>query len=83
VTTVKVCHGQFYFLYNDGNSIFFNDEFGAFKGLLDCSHDHIHMKWVAKLNDSSEHLAFIVNGDKLWAMHNDPISKVRTLVIKV
>jgi hypothetical protein len=56
--------------------------FWAFKGLLDCSHDHIHMKWMAKLNDSSEHLAFIMNGDKLWAMHNDTISKIRIVVIK-
>ncbi len=79
---VKVCHGQLYSLYNDCNSPFSSDEFWAFKGLLDCSHDHIHMKWVAELNDFSEHLAFIVNGDKLWAMHNDPILKLRIVVIK-
>ncbi len=58
---------------NDGSSLFSNDEFQAFKGLLDCGHDHIHMKWVANLNDSSEQLAFIVSGDKLWAMHNDQV----------
>jgi hypothetical protein len=38
------------------------------------------MKWVANLNDSNEQLAFIVNGDKLWAMHNDQVSKVRIVV---
>ncbi len=38
-------------------------------------------KWVANLNDSSEQLAFIVSGDKLWAMHNNQVSKVKTIVI--
>jgi hypothetical protein len=82
MVAIKVCHGQLYSLYNDGNSSFSSDEFWAFKGLLDCSHDHIHMKWEVELNDFSEHLAFIVNGDTFWAMHNDPISKVRTIVTK-
>jgi hypothetical protein len=40
------------------------------------------MKWVANLNDSTNYLVFIVNGDKLWAMHNDPISKVQIVVIR-
>jgi hypothetical protein len=82
VIVVKSCQGQLYSLYNDGSSQFSSDEFWAFKGLLDYNHDHIHMKWMAKLNDSSEHLAFIMNGDKLWAMHNDTISKIRIVVIK-
>jgi hypothetical protein len=34
------------------------------------------MKWVADLNDSSDQLVFIVNGEKLWAMHNDSILKL-------
>jgi hypothetical protein len=38
------------------------------------------MKWVANLNESSEQLVFIVNGDKFWAMHNDQVLKVRTIV---
>jgi hypothetical protein len=37
------------------------------------------MKWVVDLNDSREQLAFIVNGDKLWAMCNDPVLKIRTI----
>jgi hypothetical protein len=41
------------------------------------------MKWVANLNDYSEYFYFIVNGDKLWAMHNDIVSKVRTLVSRL
>jgi hypothetical protein len=35
-----------------------------FEGLLDYSHDHIHMQCMANLNDLSEQLAFIVNGEK-------------------
>jgi hypothetical protein len=34
------------------------------------------MEWVVDLNDSNNQLAFIVNGEKLWAMSNNPISKV-------
>jgi hypothetical protein len=63
-------------LYNDVNSSFSSDEFWAFKGLLYCSHEHIHMKWVANLNDFSEHFFFIVNGEKLWAMHNESTLKL-------
>jgi hypothetical protein len=35
VVTVKICQGKLYTLYNDGNSSFSNDEFLAFKSLLD------------------------------------------------
>jgi len=78
-------------LYNDGTS-FFTNELWAFKGLLDCTYEHIHLKWVADMNDSNETLAFIVNNEKIWAMHMDPISKqwivvtldtYRTLIYKV
>jgi len=34
------------------------------------------MKWVANLNDSNEQFFFIVNGEKLWAMHNDLVLKL-------
>jgi len=69
-------------LYNDGNSSFSSDEFWAFKSLLNFSYDYIHMKWVANLNDNNEQLAFHVNGEKFWAMHNDPLSKLQTIVIQ-
>ncbi len=66
-------------LYNDG-SLFSINEFQAFKALLDCTHEHIHLKWVANMNDSNETIVFIVNNEKIWAMHMDPISKQRTIV---
>lgn len=50
--------------------------------IIDYTHEHIHMKWVANLNDPSEQLAFIMNNEKLWAMHKDPMSKVQTIVIQ-
>jgi hypothetical protein len=34
------------------------------------------MKWVVDLNDSNEQLAFLVNNEKLWGMHNNPMFKV-------
>jgi hypothetical protein len=77
VVVVKICQGQFYSLYNDVNFSFSSDELWAFgRTLLNCSHEHIHMKWVANLNDSSDKFVFIVNGEKLWAMHNDSIFKL-------
>ncbi len=40
------------------------------------------MQWVANMNDSNEQRAFIVNGEKFYAMHNiDLISKVWKVVI--
>jgi hypothetical protein len=59
---------------------FSSDEFGAFKSSLDCSHDHIHMQLVVDLNDFNEQLAFIVNGEKIWTMHNNLVLKVRIVV---
>jgi hypothetical protein len=48
---------------------------------VSCTHEHIHLKWVANFNDYNEQLALIVNNEKLWAMWNDPIKKIRTIVI--
>jgi hypothetical protein len=39
------------------------------------------MQWVANLKDSNEQRAFIMNGEKLWAMHNNLVSKVWKIVI--
>ncbi len=65
----RFVRGRDYSLYNDVNFSFSSDEFWAFEGLLDYNHEHIHMKWVANINDYDEQLFFIVNGEKLWAMH--------------
>jgi hypothetical protein len=54
----------------------------SFGHLKVCSHEHIHMKWVAYLNDSNEQFIFIVNGEKLWVMHNDQVLKLRIVVIR-
>jgi hypothetical protein len=67
-------------LYNDGNSSFSSDEFWAFKSLVNFSHDYIHMKWVVDLNDNNEQLAYFVNGEKIWATHNDPLSKLQIVL---
>jgi hypothetical protein len=73
VHVIKIYQGQLYCLYNDGSTSLFNDELWVFKGLLDCNHDHINMQWVVNLNNSNEQFAFIVNGKKLWTMHNNPL----------
>jgi len=46
-----------------------------------CTHEHIHLKWVANFNDYNEQVVFIMNNEKVWAMCNDPIKKVWTIVI--
>jgi hypothetical protein len=43
----------------------------------------MHTKWVVDLNDCSEQFTFIVNNEKLQVVHNDPISKVQTIVIPI
>jgi hypothetical protein len=35
---------------------------------------------VADLNNSSEQLVSIMNGEKLWAMHNDSILKLQIVI---
>jgi hypothetical protein len=38
------------------------------------------MKWVANLNDNNEKVAFLMNVEKIWAMHNNPMSKLQPVV---
>jgi hypothetical protein len=54
VAALQVCEGQLYALYVDRGTAFGRDEFWAFSGLLDCSHDSIHWKWVADLNSAED-----------------------------
>jgi hypothetical protein len=39
------------------------------------------MQWVANLNDNNGKLAFLVNAEKIWAMHNNPMFKLQPIVI--
>lgn len=50
VAALKVCEGQLYTLYIERGTSFAKDDFWAFSGLLDCSHESIYMKWVCNLN---------------------------------
>jgi hypothetical protein len=70
VGALKVCEGQLYTMYVDRGTCFSKDDFWAFTSLLDCSHETIHLKWVADLNHSEEaQLAFVVGGEQHWAAH--------------
>ncbi len=40
------------------------------------------MKWVANLSDNNGKLTFLVNVEKIWAMHNNPMSKLQLVVIR-
>ncbi len=50
--------------------------------MLDFNHDHIHMQWVVNLNDNNRKLAFLVNAEKSWAMHNNPMFELQLVVIR-
>jgi hypothetical protein len=62
VATIKVCEGDLYNMYLEQSSNFNADTFWAFKSLLECKHENIHMKWKPNLNFGLQHLAFEVNG---------------------
>ena len=58
-----------YILYINEATKYDFDEFWAFKDIQNFTHNVIQLKWVEDLNDGIEHLAFMVNGDKLFAKH--------------
>jgi hypothetical protein len=62
VATIKVCQGDLYNMYLEESSNFTIDTFWAFKSLLKCKHENIHMKWIPNLNSRVQNLAFEVNG---------------------
>jgi hypothetical protein len=73
---VKICEGQFYSFYTDFKLKYTQDEFFAFKGLLDYNHQSIHMKWVPNLNLEEENLAFQCGGEKYLVMHSNNTTRV-------
>ena len=68
MVALKIYEGQLHSLYTHKGIAFAFDVFWAFCNLLDCSHEQVHMKWVADLNDNSANLAIVANGEKIWAM---------------
>jgi len=77
VAALKLCEGQLYSLFVDTGNGFSQDEFWSFHGLLDSSHESIHLKWVCDLNSSGEaQLAFFVGGTQHWAVYaGEPVSR--------
>ena len=76
IGVVKVCKGQLYSMYNCHSRVFSTNEFFVFKSIIEGTHDHIHTHWVLNdpenptmfdLNCDAEHLAFIVDGNNLYA----------------
>jgi hypothetical protein len=62
VVTIKVCQCDMCNMYLEQSSNFIVDTFWAFKSLLECKHENIHMKWILDFNSGLQHLAFEVNG---------------------
>jgi hypothetical protein len=71
VAALKVTEGQLFSMYVDKGTNFSSDEFWAFRGLLDCTHESIHWRWIEDLNDSQGgQLVFIMADQKIWAQHD-------------
>jgi hypothetical protein len=50
VVTIKVYQGDMYNMYLKQSSNFTTNTFWAFKSLLECRDENIHMKWILDLN---------------------------------
>jgi hypothetical protein len=61
VATMKIYQGDFYNMYCDQTLKYTTYNFWAFKSLLDCKHENIHMRWVSDVNTKVCHLAFKVS----------------------
>jgi len=62
MAAIKVCQVDLYNMYLERSSNFTANTFWAFKSLLECKHENIHMKWILDFNFGLQHLAFEVNG---------------------
>jgi hypothetical protein len=82
VVAIKVCQGDMYNMYLEESSNFIANTFWAFKFLLKCKHENIHMKWIPNFNSGLQHLVFEVNGQHIWAMHHDLETMTPTFVIE-
>jgi hypothetical protein len=71
VATLTMCQGQFYEMYRDDTKAFGTHQFVAFKQMVECRHEEIHVKWDVDMNESGEVLAFTVGGKILAAKHDD------------
>jgi hypothetical protein len=69
-------------MYLEQSLNFTANTYWAFKSLLECKHENIHMKWIFDLNFGLQHLAFEVNGQLIWAMHCDLETLMPTFVIE-
>ena len=69
VATLLWCEGQLFTFYLDSDTAFRKDEFHTFNQMTGCNHEHILLKWDANLNLPCEHLAFVVEGESLHAVH--------------
>lgn len=86
VAALKICDMQIFSMYLDHQTAFKSDEFWAHQGLAELTHESIFLKWWPDMNTSSEHLAFMVNGDKHFAKHLlKPVDKemYTSLVLRV
>ena len=69
IATLFWCEGQLFTFYLDNDSAFIRDKFHTLNKVIRCNHEQILLKWDGNLNLPYEHLAFVVEGESLHAMH--------------
>jgi len=63
IAAVKIYQASLSTIYVDPATSFGTDEFWSFQNLVDCSHEHIHLKWITDLNDGSAVLVFVCHSE--------------------
>jgi len=82
VATIEVYQGDVYNMYYDQTSRFTANSFCTFKLLLELKHENIHMRWIFDAKFGIPHLAFQLNGQQVWAIHQDLETIMPSMVIK-
>ncbi len=76
MVVIKVYKGDLYNIYYEQFSVFLTNIFWAFKSVLECKHGYLIF------NSKVQHLTFEVNGQHIWAMHQDLETLMPTFIFK-
>jgi hypothetical protein len=60
-------------MYRDETTDFGTHQFSAFKQMVECRHEQIHVKWDVDMNVSGEVLAFTLGSKILPTKHVDEV----------
>jgi hypothetical protein len=73
VAALTMCQGQLFEMYRDDTKAFGTHQFVAFKQMVECRYEQIHVKWDVDMNVSEVVLTFTIGGKLLLAKHDDEV----------